>query len=233
MKVIDVAEAELAGMIDHTVLKPQTQEAEVVRLCQEAREYGFGAVCIAPVWVRLAVRELSGTRAKVASVIGFPHGNTLSSVKAMEASRVVELGAMELDMVINIGALKDHDDEVVAKDIEAVVGIARPARALVKVIIEAGLLTVEEKRRACGLARRAGADFVKTSTGFAGEGKGATPEDVKLMRDSVGYEMGVKAAGGIRDFATALRLIQAGATRLGCSSSIQIIREFRIRHAAE
>jgi len=220
-------------MIDHTALKPQTQGAHIIQLCEEARDYGFGAVCLAPIWVEAAKKELEGTQVKVASVIGFPHGDTLPSVKAFEVERAMQLGATEFDMVINIGALKDRNERVVTEDIEAVVDIAHSHSCLVKVIIEAALLTIPEKQLACRLAKKAGADFVKTSTGFAGEGKGATVEDVRLMRGWVGGTLGVKAAGGIKDCETALNMIDAGATRLGCSSSVQIIEQFRSRHCPE
>jgi deoxyribose-phosphate aldolase len=220
-------------MIDHTALKPQTQESHILRLCKESRIYGFGAVCLAPVWVEVAKRELAGTEVKIASVVGFPHGNTLPQVKALEVERAMQLGATEFDMVINIGALKDRNEKVVTADIEAVVKAAQTNSGLVKVIIEAALLTEAEKQLACRLAKKAGADFVKTSTGFAGEGKGATVEDVRLMRASVGGMLGVKAAGGIKDYDTAMSMIEAGATRLGCSSSVQILEQFRSCHCPE
>jgi deoxyribose-phosphate aldolase len=216
-------------MIDHTALKPETQKTQIVDLCKEAREHGFGAVCLSPTWIAVAKKELEGTHVRIASVIGFPHGNTLSCVKAFEAERAIELGADELDMVVNIGALKDSNEFTVACDIRAVVSIARPNSCVVKVIIEAALLTTAEKELACRLAKKEGADFVKTSTGFAGEGKGATVEDVRMMRSWVGDSLGVKAAGGIRDCGTVLSMIQAGATRIGCSNSVQILREFRLR----
>ncbi len=228
-----LSERELAGMIDHTALKPQTQRAHIIQLCEEAMEYGFAAVCLAPTWVETARKELGEAQTKIASVIGFPHGNTLSSVKAFEVERAMELGATEFDMVINIGALRDRNEGVVTEDIEAVVNVAHSSSCLVKVIIEAALLTVPEKQLACRLAEKAGADFVKTSTGFAGEGKGATVEDVRLMRGSIRATLGVKAAGGIKDCGTALSMIAAGATRLGCSSSVQILEEFRSRHCPE
>jgi deoxyribose-phosphate aldolase len=227
MDTSGLTERQLASMIDHTALKPQTQESHILKLCEEARTYGFGAVCLAPTWIEAANGQLTGTGVKIASVIGFPHGNTLSKVKAFEAESAMELGATEFDMVINIGALKGRNEKLVAADIEAVVRVAHTGSGLVKVIIEAGLLTEAEKQLACRLAKKAGADFVKTSTGFAGEGKGATVEDVRLMRASVDGALGVKAAGGIKDCPTALRMIEAGATRLGCSSSIQILEQFK------
>jgi deoxyribose-phosphate aldolase len=233
MQNMDLTEQELAEMIDHTALKPEAQYNQIAQLCQEAREYGFGAVCIAPAWVDVVKKELEQTKTRIASVIGFPHGNTRSEIKAFEAERVITLGANELDMVINIGALKDSNEKDVVKDIEAVVKVAHMNSSLVKVIIEAGLLTAREKEQACLLAKQAGADFVKTSTGFAGEGKGATIEDVRLMHECVGDTLGIKAAGGIRDCKIALEMINAGATRLGCSSSVKILEQFRTQHCAE
>lgn len=233
MKTSDLSEQQLAKMIDHTALKPATQHKQIVKLCQEARECNFGAVCVAPTWVDVAKKELGGTEVKIASVIGFPHGNTCFQVKAFEAERAIELGANELDMVINIGALKDSDEKAVTEDIEVVVKVAHSNSSIVKVIIESGLLTTKEKEIACRLVKEAGADFIKTSTGFAGEGKGATMEDIKLMYNCVGDTLGIKAAGGIRDCMTALKMVEAGASRLGCSSSIQILEQFRAQHCAE
>lgn len=233
MKTSTLSEQQLAKMIDHTALKPETQHKQIVQLCQEACECGFGAVCVAPTWVDVAKKELGVTEIRIASVIGFPHGNTRSQVKAFEADRAINLGANELDMVINIGALKDSNEKAVTQEIEAVVRIAHSNSSIVKVIIEAGLLTIPEKELACRLTKQAGADFVKTSTGFAGDGKGAKVEDIRLMRNCVGNTLGIKAAGGIRDCATALEMIRAGANRLGCSSSVQIIGQFRTKHYAE
>ena len=233
MKTSNLSEQQLAKIIDHTALKPETQHKQIVQLCHEACEYGFGAVCVAPTWVDVAKKELRGTEIGIASVIGFPHGNTRSQVKGFEAERAIDVGANELDMVINIGALKDSNEKVVIEDIEAVVKVAHSNSSLVKVIIEAGLLTTKEKEMACQLAKEARADFVKTSTGFAGEGKGATVEDVRLMYNCIGDTLGIKAAGGIRDYDTAMKMIEAGATRLGCSSSIQILEQFRAQHCAE
>jgi len=230
MRVSDLTKRQLAAMIDHTVLKAQAQESHILRLCEEAREHGFGTVCLAPVWVQLARRELAEAHVGIASVIGFPHGNTLSSVKAYEAEQAMQLGATEFDMVINIGALKDRNEKTVGSDIEAVVEVARRNSCIVKVIIEAALLSSDEKQLACQLARKAGADFVKTSTGFAGEGKGATVEDVKSMKEWVDGKLGVKAAGGIRDCETAISMVEAGASRLGCSSSVEILRQFESQY---
>ncbi len=212
---------DIARYIDHTNLRAYATEDDIIRLCDEAKEYGFYAVCVNPYRVRLAKERLEGTDVKVASVIGFPLGATPTDVKVFEAKKALEDGADELDMVINIGALKDGDYEYVRKDIEEVVKVAREKGAIVKVIIETCYLTDEEKVKACELAKEAGAHFVKTSTGF-GTG-GATVEDVRLMRKVVGPEMGVKAAGGIRTYEQAVAMIEAGATRIGTSSGVKIV----------
>lgn len=220
-----MAPAELAKIIDHTALRPETTEAQILQLCAEAREFGFGAVCVAPAWVALAVEQLANTRVKTVSVVGFPHGDTLSTVKAIEASQAIAGGAQELDMVIRVGALKSGKDQVVLQDIRTVVGAARQrAGTLVKVILETALLSESEKVLGCRLAAQGGADFVKTSTGFAAGG--ATVYDVSLLRRTVGDRLGVKAAGGIRDLATALAMVKAGASRLSCSSSVAIMQAF-------
>ncbi len=211
----------LSKYIDHTLLKPETTKDMVKTLCEEAKEYSFYSVCINPTYVNFAKEQLKGSDVKVATVIGFPLGSTTKEVKAYESENAINNGADELDMVINIGALKDKDYDLVKEDIEAVVNAAK-GKALVKVIIETCLLDEEEKKMACKLAREAGADFVKTSTGFSTAG--ATKEDVKLMREVVGDKMGVKASGGIRDYEIAVKMIEAGATRLGASSSIKIIQ---------
>lgn len=215
---------ELAGYIDHTILKPDTKEADVLKICREALEYKFASVCINPSYVKLANSLLKGTRVKVCTVIGFPLGATTKEVKAFEASQAINDGAAEIDMVINIGALKSGRLEAVEDDIRAVAEVCK-GKALLKVIIETCLLTEEEKVTACTLSKKAGADFVKTSTGFSTGG--ATTEDVALMRKTVGTEMGVKASGGIRNLDTALRMIEAGATRIGASASINIIEELK------
>ncbi len=212
----------LSKMIDHTLLKPDTTKNMIKTLCEEAKEYGFFSVCVNPYYVKFAKELLNKSNVKVATVIGFPLGNTTKDVKKYEAQNAIENGADELDMVINIGALKDKNYKVVKEDIEAVVNIAK-GRALVKVIIETCLLENEEKKMACKLAKEAGADFVKTSTGFSTGG--AKVEDVKLMREVVGDNMGVKASGGIRNYETAVKMIKAGATRIGASSSVKIIEE--------
>ncbi|MFO7173351.1 MAG: deoxyribose-phosphate aldolase [Bacillota bacterium] len=209
----------LARLIDHTLLKPEATAEQIRRLCAEARHYGFAAVCVNPWWVPLCVQELKGTGVKVATVIGFPLGATTTEAKAFEARQAVEAGAEELDMVINVGALKSGHLDRVQEDIAAVVRAA--AGRVVKVILETGLLTDEEKVTACRLAVAAGAHFVKTSTGF-GPG-GATVADVRLMRQTVGDQVGVKASGGIRDHATAVAMVEAGASRIGASSSVAIV----------
>ena len=215
----------IAKIIDHTLLKPEATRDQIVQLCREAREYGFAAVCVNPSYVKLAAELLRGSSVKVCSVVGFPLGATLPEVKAYEARRAIEEGAAEIDMVINIGALKSGDLELVKRDIASVVDVCHARGALCKVIIEAALLTDEEKVLACQLAKAAGADYVKTSTGF-GPG-GATVQDVALMRRTVGPEMGVKAAGGIRSYEAAKSMVEAGATRIGASAGVKIVREAR------
>lgn len=213
---------ELAKYIDHTLLKTDAQRADVTKLIEEAKAYRFASVCVSPIWVSYVSEALRDTGIKTCTVIGFPQGATPSAVKAFETKQAVADGADEVDMVIAVGKLKDGDDAYVKADIEAVVRAAR-GKALTKVIIETCLLTDEEKRRACLLAKEAGADFVKTSTGFAAGG--ATAADVKLMRESVGEAVGVKAAGGVRTRADAEAMLAAGATRLGTSSGVKIVEE--------
>jgi deoxyribose-phosphate aldolase len=215
------AHSELAQYIDHTLLKPDATRDEIAKLCREAAEYRFAAVCVNPSYVHYAARLLRGTPVAVASVVGFPLGATLPDVKGYETRRALYDGAREIDMVINVGALKSGDDGLVKRDIEAVVAPCHEADAITKVIIETSLLTNDEKVKACLLAKEAGADFVKTSTGFSSGG--ATPEDVALMRRVVGRELGVKASGGIRDTETARKMIEAGATRIGASASVKIV----------
>lgn len=207
-------------MIDHTALKPDTTKKQINTLCQEAMEYGFYSVCINPAWVKEAARRLQGSDVKVCTVIGFPLGATTSDVKAYETNAAIENGATEVDMVINISKLKDGELDYVKEDIRKVVEAAKE-KALVKVIIETCLLTDAEKETACNLAVEAGADYVKTSTGFSTGG--ATVEDIKLMRKTVGPDIGVKASGGVRNRESALALIEAGATRLGASSGVAIV----------
>ena len=211
---------ELAKYIDHTLLRTDAQRADVAKLIEEAKAYHFASVCVSPIWVSYVSEALRDTGIKTCTVIGFPQGATPSVVKAFETKQAVADGADEVDMVIAVGRLKDGDDAYVKADIEAVVRAAG-GKALTKVIIETCLLTDEEKRRACLLAKEAGADFVKTSTGFASGG--ATAADVRLMRESVGEAMGVKAAGGIRSRADAEAMLAAGATRLGTSSGVKIV----------
>jgi len=217
----EVTKMNIAKYIDHTNLKSYATKEDIIKLCEEAKKYGFYAVCVNPYRVKLAKEHLKGTDIKVASVIGFPLGATPTEVKVFEAKKALENGADELDMVINIGALKDKNYEYVKKDIEDVTKVAHEKGAIVKVIIETCYLSEEEKEIACKLAMEAGADFVKTSTGF-GTG-GATIEDVKLMRKVVGDKLGVKAAGGIRTYEEALAMINAGANRIGTSSGVKII----------
>jgi deoxyribose-phosphate aldolase len=213
----------LAATIDHTLLKPTATEEQIRELCTEARQFQFASVCIQPCWVALCSELLKNSPVKVCTVIGFPLGATLPEVKAFEAERCMALGATELDMVINIGALKSGQFDLVKDDIRAVINAAHPQGALVKVIIETGYLTEQEKIKACELAKAAGADYVKTSTGM-GTG-GATVEDVALMRNVVGPKIGVKAAGGIKTAADAKAMIAAGATRIGSSAGVKIVGE--------
>ena len=219
----DSSPANLARLIDHTILKPDASADQVGKLCEEARHFGFASVCINPTHVSLAARLLKGTRVEVCAVAGFPLGATLPEVKAFEARSVIAAGAREVDMVINIGALKAGDHTLVKQDIAGVVQACREGKAASKVIIETCYLSTEEKIAACLLAQAAGADFVKTSTGFGPAG--ATVDDVALMRRVVGPRMGLKAAGGIRDLATARAMIQAGATRIGASASVKIMQD--------
>jgi deoxyribose-phosphate aldolase len=215
----------VAGMIDHTLLKPDATQKDIEQLCREAGEHSFASVCVNPTWVALCVRRLAGTSVKVCSVVGFPLGATTPDAKHYETRRALFDGAGEIDMVINIGALKSGDFRVVERDIEAVTMPCRETGALSKVIIEAALLTDQEKVTACTLAKAAGADYVKTSTGF-GPG-GATAADVALMRRVVGETMGIKAAGGIRDLDSLRAMVAAGATRIGASAGVRIVQESR------
>ena len=213
----------VARIIDHTQLKAEATSEQIIRLCDEAKEFGFGAVMLNPCHVELAHSRLQGSGVKVGTVIGFPLGATLSSVKRFEAAEALRLGASEIDMVQNIGALKSGNRELVSSEIRALAELAHERGALLKVILEMGLLTEEEKVIACELSERAGADFVKTSTGFLGGG--ATAKDVALMRRTV--KIGVKASGGIRTAADAKAMIEAGAGRLGTSAGVSIVRELR------
>ena len=215
-------EQAIAGMIDHTLLKPDATQQEIAQLCYEARKYGFASVCVNPTWVSLCAELLKGSDVKVCTVIGFPLGATSSESKAFETETAIKQGATEIDMVINVGALKARDIETVARDIRGVVKAAHSHGVIVKVIIETVLLTDEEKTIASLTSKEAGADFVKTSTGFAGGG--ATVHDVELMRKAVGPQMGVKASGGVRTFEDADAMIKAGATRIGASAGVKIIQ---------
>ena len=213
---------ELARYIDHTILKPDAKEGDVIKLCREALEYKFASVCVNASNVKLADSFLHGTEVKVCTVVGFPLGATTKETKAFEAAQAIENGAAEVDMVINIGALKAGKLETVEEDIMAVADVCK-GKALLKVIIETCLLTDEEKVTACELSKKAGANFVKTSTGFSTGG--ATAQDITLMRRAVGPDMGVKASGGIRNLESTLKMIEAGATRIGASASISILNE--------
>ena len=211
----------ISSMIDHTLLKADATEDMIEKLCKEALEYNFAAVCVNPYYVKKAKKFLNGSNVKVATVIGFPLGANTKEVKAFETKKAIEDGADEIDMVINIGALKNKEYDVVKNDINAVVKAAN-GKAIVKVIIETCLLTKEEKIKACLLSKEAGADYVKTSTGFSTGG--ATIEDVKLMKETICDAMKIKASGGIRDYETAKAMIEAGASRIGASSSVKIVK---------
>lgn len=210
---------EMASYIDHTLLKPEATAKDIIKLCREAVENRFYSVCVNPSYVKLVAKELRNSRVKICAVIGFPLGATTTATKAFEAAEAVKAGAEELDMVLHLGALKGGDSRYVRNDIAAVVGAADGR--VVKVIIETGLLTDEEKTIACRLAKEAGAHFVKTSTGF-GPG-GATVADIQLMREAVGLDLGIKASGGVRTPEAARQMIEAGATRIGTSSGIKIV----------
>jgi len=222
---VRLTRAELAQMIDHTLLRPDATHSDIRRFCAEAVEYGFGTVCVNPARVALAARELSGSGVKVCTVIGFPLGATSVAAKVAEAEQAAADGAVEFDVVLNLGALKERDLAYLKNELAGVATAARGVRrdAVIKIILETALLTDEEKLLGCRLAEGQGADFVKTSTGF-GPG-GATVPDVRLLRKAVGERLGVKAAGGIRDLATALQMVAAGASRIGTSSGVKIIQE--------
>ncbi len=211
----------IASYIDHTLLKPESTESQVVQLCKEAAEFKFASVCVNPTWVETAAVELAGSGVKVCTVIGFPLGASTPETKAFETTDAISKGAGEIDMVLNVGALKSGNTDHVKKDIEAVVNAAK-GKAIVKVILETCLLTDDEKVTASRLSKEAGADFVKTSTGFSTGG--ATVEDVKLMRQTVGPDLGVKASGGVRSLEDVEAMIEAGATRIGASSGVKIMQ---------
>lgn len=215
---------DVASFIDHTALKPDTTQSQIEQLCDEAAEFGFASVCVNPTWIQLCARRLGGTRVKVCTVVGFPLGANHKDVKAAETRKAIRDGAREIDMVINVGALKSGDDKLVYDDIRAVVDACEDGRSICKVIIETALLTDEEKVRACVAAKKARADFVKTSTGFASGG--ATAEDVSLMARVVqDTRMGVKASGGVRSLADLDKMVRAGATRIGASAGVKIMKE--------
>jgi deoxyribose-phosphate aldolase len=217
------AARQVALYIDHTLLKPDATRDEILTVCEEGARFGFASVCINPIWVREAACALRGSGVKVCTVIGFPLGANAPDTKLYEARRAIFDGASELDMVINVGALKSGDFDLVRRDIAGVVEVAHEAGCLSKVIIETALLSDEEKIRACQLSKEAGADFVKTSTGFSKGG--ATVADIALMRRTVGGQMGVKASGGVRDLKQAQEMIRAGATRIGASVGVRIVQE--------
>jgi deoxyribose-phosphate aldolase len=212
----------LAGMIDHTLLKPDATPDQIAQLCYEARKYEFASVCVNPTHVKMCAELLRGSPVKVCTVVGFPLGASSTAVKVFETETAIRDGATEIDMVLNIGALKAKDYELVAKDINGVVRMAHAAGVIVKVIIETALLTDQEKEIASLLSKEAGADYVKTSTGFSGGG--ATAEDIALMRKAVGPEMGIKASGGVSSFEDAQKMVFAGATRIGASAGVKIVQ---------
>jgi deoxyribose-phosphate aldolase len=211
----------IASLIDHTILKPEATRADIIKLCREARQYSFASVCVNPYWVPVVRSELAGSPVKVCTVVGFPLGATSTEAKVAEAAAAVRAGAQEIDMVINVGALRSGEHEPVKLDIQAVVKVSHEARAIVKVILETALLDDNQKAVACTLAKLAGADFVKTSTGFGPSG--ATAHDIALMRGVVGPDMGVKASGGIRTLSDLKAMTAAGATRIGASASVKIV----------
>jgi deoxyribose-phosphate aldolase len=218
---VSVFDSSIAALIDHTLLKPEATEAEVRMVCAEARHYGFASVCVNPYWVRLVAGELAGSGVKVCSVVGFPLGANATDIKVAETAGVLRAGAQEIDMVLNVGELRGGNHDAVRDEIMAVVDIAHAKRAIVKVILETALLNTQEKVAASLLVKEAGADFVKTSTGF-GPG-GATVEDVALLRRIVGPAMGVKASGGVRTLEDLKKMAAAGANRVGASASVKII----------
>jgi deoxyribose-phosphate aldolase len=218
-------ESEIARLIDHTLLKPEASREDIQRLCEEAIDYGFASVCVNPWNVSQAAELVRGTEVRVCAVVGFPLGATLPIVKEFEAGEALKAGAQEIDMVINVGALKSGQEALAEADIRGVADASHRAGALCKVILETALLTREEKVRGAHLAKKAGADFVKTSTGF-GPG-GATVEDVRLIRETIGSGTGIKAAGGVRTLEDLRKMVEAGATRIGTSSGVKIIEQLR------
>lgn len=212
---------DIARRIDHTLLRAEATEVDIRKLCAEALQYGFASVCVNPYWVPLAAKELAGSPVKVCTVVGFPLGASATEVKVAETEAAIRAGAQEIDMVLNIGELRNGNQDAVRRDIEAVVATAHASGAIVKVILETALLDDTQKISACNLAKSAGAEFVKTSTGFSTHG--ATAPDVAIMRQAVGPDMGVKASGGIRTLEDVKSMLAAGATRIGASSSVKII----------
>lgn len=218
-------ESQIARLIDHTLLKPEASREDIQRLCEEAIDYGFASVCVNPWNVSQAAELVRGSEVSVCAVVGFPLGATLPIVKEFEAGEAIKAGAKEIDMVINVGALKSGQEALAEADVRGVVDASHRAGALCKVILETAVLTREEKVRGALLAKKAGADFVKTSTGF-GPG-GATVEDVRLIRETIGSGTGIKAAGGVRTLEDLRKMVEAGATRIGSSSGVKIIEQFR------
>jgi deoxyribose-phosphate aldolase len=221
---------EIASLIDHTLLKPEATESDIISLCQQALEFQFASVCVNPFWVPLVHSHLKNSRVKTCSVVGFPLGASQARIKAEEAVQALADGASEIDMVINVGALRSGNTTLVGREIQLLASAVHASSAILKVILETCLLTDEQKILACKLAKEAGADFVKTSTGFSIGG--ATESDVALMRSTVGPEMGVKASGGVRSLDALTRMVQAGATRIGTSSGVQIVANFKAGVAA-
>lgn len=217
----------IAQLIDHTLLRPEAVHADIVDLCRQARENNFASVCVNGYWVPLAAAQLAGSDVKVCTVVGFPLGASSTEAKVSETEDALRAGAQEIDMVQNIGALRDSDDETVEEEIGLIAAVCHRSGAILKVILETALLNDDQKISACTLAKDAGADFVKTSTGFGASG--ATAQDVALMRRTVGPEVGVKASGGIRTLDDLLQMLEAGATRIGASSSVKIMQEARAR----
>ncbi|MCP4360251.1 MAG: deoxyribose-phosphate aldolase [Chloroflexi bacterium] len=231
IQLIDEDPTRIAGLIDHTLLKPDATEEMIARLCREAVQYHFASVCVNPTHVRFAVQQVAGSDVKACAVVGFPLGASTTEAKVAETEMAIAAGATEIDMVINIGAVKSRDDEFTRGQITAVIETAHKQNALCKIIIETSFLTNEEKVRVCKIAKEVGADFVKTSTGFSGGG--ATVEDVALMRHTVGSTIGVKASGGVRSLDDAWRMVAAGANRIGASSGVHIVQEAQIAKRGE
>jgi len=217
----NVFDTAIAALIDHTLLRPDATAADIRKLCEEARQYSFASVCVNPYWVPLAASALAGSSVKVCTVVGFPLGANATAIKVAETKEAVQAGAQEIDMVLNIGELRGGNNDAVRQDIQAVTEAAHRANAIVKVILETALLDDQQKAVACTLAKNAGAEFVKTSTGFSTHG--ATASDVALMRKTVGPDMGVKASGGIRTLEDLKNMVAAGATRIGASAGVKIL----------